>query len=90
MIEQENDAKWAELGDQVSLLKSLSLDINNEIDQQNSILSGMGDQMTNVAGMFTNTLSKMGEMLTSGGGEYMYYLAGFVVLVFLAMYFLMR
>ena len=42
----ENDAKWAELGEQVSLLKSLSQDINNEVKSQNSMLDKMGQGFT--------------------------------------------
>ena len=53
----------AELGDQVSLLKSLSVEINNEVDSQNTMLGGMGESFSSVTGLFTNTLSKMGDML---------------------------
>ena len=80
----------AELGDQVSLLKSLSIEINNEVDAQNSLLAGMGDSFTGVTDLFSSTIGKMGEMMNSGGGNHMYYLIVFVVLIFFGLYFFMK
>jgi len=39
------------------------VEINNEVDSQNTMLGGMGESFSSVTGLFTNTLSKMGEML---------------------------
>ena len=90
LMEQENNAKWQELGDQVSLLKNLSLEINQEVDSQNSMLSGMGDNFSNVGQLFENTIGKMTDMLTKGGGCHMYHLVVFIVLIFFVLYFFMR
>jgi blocked early in transport 1 len=88
MLEQENDAKWAELGDQVALLKGLSMEINAEVDSQNSLLDGMGDSFSGVTSMFTSTIGKMGDMLSKGSSWHMYYLIIFVVFVFFVIYFM--
>ena len=88
-MEQENDVKWAELGDQVSLLRSLSMDINNEVKSQNNLLDQMGSGFGKASEMFSTTLTKMGEMINSPGGQHMYYLIGFVVFFFLLLYFTM-
>jgi hypothetical protein len=85
----ENDAKWAELGEQVSLLKSLTLDINNEVKSQNSLLDGMGTGFGKASEMFGKTILKMGEMITNPSSQHMYYLIGFVVFFFLLLYFFM-
>ena len=89
LLERENDAKWAELGDQVSLLKTLSQEINQEVDSQNALLSGMGGQFGSVGTMFSDTLGKMGDMLSQGSSFHMYYLVAFVVFIFFALYILM-
>lgn len=88
-MEQENNARWQELGDQVSLLKNLSHEINQEVDSQNDMLSNMGDSFGNLGVVFQNTLGKMTDMLTNGGGNHMYYLVGFIVFVFFMIYFFM-
>jgi hypothetical protein len=40
-FENENNAKLGSLHEQVSMLKELTLDINNNVDEQNSFLDGM-------------------------------------------------
>lgn len=89
LMEQKNDAKWAELGDQVSLLKSLSMDIKSEVNSQNSLLDNMGTGFGQASELFGKTLLKMGEMINAPGGSHMYYLIGFVVFFFLVLYFTM-
>lgn len=85
----ENDAKWAELGEQVSMLKSLTLDINNEVKSQNSMLDNMGSGFGRASEMFGKTISKLGDMITNPSSQHMYYLVGFVVFFFLVLYFSM-
>lgn len=89
LLEDENDAKWAELGEKVSLLKELGLEINQEVKSQNRLLDGMSDSFGTAASLFTNTIAKLGNMLTSGSSNHMYYLIAFVVIIFIVLYFLM-
>jgi hypothetical protein len=89
LMELENNQRWAELGDQVELLKGLSLDINQEVKSQNSLLDGMGASFGSTTQMFKSTMGKLGTMLQAGGSNHMIYLIVFVVFVFLVLYFLM-
>mmetsp|Transcript_23633 Transcript_23633/g.24257 ORF Transcript_23633/g.24257 Transcript_23633/m.24257 type:complete len:131 (+) Transcript_23633:19-411(+) len=89
IIEQENDQRWLELGEQVSLLKALSEDINQEVKSQNSLLDSMGSNMTSASDLFSGTIQKLTSMIASNSSSHMYYLVGFVVFVFLVIYFMM-
>jgi blocked-early-in-transport protein 1 len=89
LIEQENELRMAELGEQVSLLRNMSQEINNEVKSQNSLLDGMGSTFGSANELFKGTIGKLGELISSGGSNHMYYLIGFVIIVFLMLYFLM-
>lgn len=89
LLERENDDRLAELGEQVSLLKSLTLDINNEVKSQNRLLDSMDGSFGSASDLFKNTIGKLGIMVSSGGSNHMYYLIIFVVFVFLLLYFMM-
>lgn len=89
LMEMENNERWSELSDQVSQLKMLSMDINQEVKSQNSMLDNMGGTLGSATDLFKSTLSKMGTMMTSSGSNHMYLLIFFIVLVFIIMYFMM-
>lgn len=89
LIEQENELRMAELGEQVSLLRNMSQEINNEVKSQNSLLDGMGSTFGSANELFKGTIGKLGELISSGGSNHMYYLIGFVIFVFLLLYFMM-
>jgi len=88
LMEAQNDKHWEQLGEQVDLLKKLSLDINGEVKSQNSLLDGMGGTFGGTIDMFRNTAAKIGAQINTPGSKHMYYLVGFVVFVFLLIYFL--
>mmetsp|Transcript_49875 Transcript_49875/g.87099 ORF Transcript_49875/g.87099 Transcript_49875/m.87099 type:complete len:133 (-) Transcript_49875:114-512(-) len=90
LMEMENNQRWADLGEQVELLKGLSQDINQEVKSQNSLLDGMSAQFGSTTQMFKSTIGKLGVMLNSGSSNHMCYLAFFVVFVFLVIYFFMK
>jgi len=47
-----------ELGAQVNLLKSLSIDINSEVKSQNNMLDGMGSSLGSTTDLITGTIGK--------------------------------
>lgn len=89
LMELENNSRWEELGSQVSLLKELSMDINNEVKSQNRLLDGMGSTFGSTSELFKNTIGKLGMMLNTGGSNHMFYLIGFIVFIFILLYYLM-
>ena len=90
IMEQQNNDRISELSDQVARLKGLTIDIGNEVREQNSLLDNMGDGFTNVGDMLTGSLARMGIMLERGGAKHMCYLVAFVVFVMVLLYWLVR
>lgn len=68
----------------------LSIDINSEVKSQNSLLEGMGGTFGGTIDMFRSTAAKIGAQISAPGSRHMYYLVGFVVFVFLVIYFMSR
>mmetsp|Transcript_764 Transcript_764/g.1218 ORF Transcript_764/g.1218 Transcript_764/m.1218 type:complete len:129 (-) Transcript_764:208-594(-) len=90
IMESQNNDRISELSDQVARLKGLTLDIGNEVSEQNNLLDGMGDSFGNVGDMLTGSLARMGIMLERGGAKHMCYLVAFVVFVMVFLYWLVR
>ncbi|KAL3810650.1 hypothetical protein ACHAXA_008174 [Cyclostephanos tholiformis] len=90
IMEQQNNDRISELSEQVARLKGLTIDIGNEVREQNSLLDNMGDGFTNVGDMLTVSLARMGIMLERGGAKHMCYLVAFVVFVMVFLYWLVR
>jgi len=90
MMESQNDKHWEALGEQVDLLKKLSLDINSEVKSQNNMLDGMQGTFGGTIDMFRNTAAKIGAQILAPGSSHMYYLVGFIVFCFLLIYWMSR
>jgi|EP01083_Nonionella_stella_P068222 blocked-early-in-transport protein 1 len=90
IVEQQNNDKIDQLSDQVALLKGLTIDIGNEVREQNSLLDQMGDGFANTGDMLAGSLKKIGNMLESGGAKHMCYMVGFIVVVMILLYMLMK
>ena len=90
IMEQQNNDRIAELSEQVSRLKGLTIDIGNEVREQNSLLDQMGDGFTHTSDLLTGSLRKMGVMLERGGSKHMCLLVLFIVGVIIVLYLLMK
>lgn len=86
ILEQQNNDRISELSDQVARLKGLTIDIGNEVREQNSLLDDMGDGFSGVSNLLGSSLKRIGAMLESGGSKHMCYLVTFVVLVMVFLY----
>jgi hypothetical protein len=71
------------------MLKSMTIDINSEVKNQNKMLDGMGGTFGSATDLFKSTINKLGVMVTSGSSKHMYYLIAFVVFIFFILYFSM-
>jgi blocked-early-in-transport protein 1 len=89
ILEQQNNEYIDELSEQVARLKGLTIDIGNEVKEQNSFLDGMGDGFQNVGDMLSNSLGRIGTMLESGGTKHMLYMVTFCVVVLCFLWWLM-
>lgn len=89
ILEQQNNERIDELSEQVARLKGLTIDIGNEVREQNSLLDQMGDGFSNARDMLQGSLRRIGTMLESGGAKHMCYMVGFVVFVVVFLYWVM-
>uniref|UniRef100_A0A7S3DRB5 t-SNARE coiled-coil homology domain-containing protein n=1 Tax=Entomoneis paludosa TaxID=265537 RepID=A0A7S3DRB5_9STRA len=89
ILESQNNEYIDELSDQVARLKGLTIDIGNEVKEQNSLLDGMGDGFSNVGDMLSNSLGRIGTMLESTGTKHMLYMVTFCVVVICTLWWLM-
>jgi blocked-early-in-transport protein 1 len=90
LLERENNAQLGELQSQIADLKALSIDIGDEVAEQNKLLDNMGTSFGSVENMLEETLKKIGIVLDTGGARHMCYLIVFIVFVFFALYFIMK
>lgn len=90
ILEQQNNERINELSEHVARLKGLTLDIGNEVREQNSLLDNMGDGFSNTRDLLANSLGRIGHMLESTGGKHMCYLVGFSVAVMVFLWYLMK
>lgn len=89
ILEQQNNERIYELSEQVARLKGLTIDIGNEVREQNSLLDQMGDGFMNTRDMLQGSLRRIGVMLESGGSKHMCYMVTFVVFVVVFLYWMM-
>ena len=90
LMEQQNEERVAMLAAQVSQLKSLSIDIGNEVREQNTLLDEMDGSFGSVTSLLGTNITRIGNMLKTGGGRHMMMLVGFVVFVMIFLYWVMR
>ena len=89
IMEQQNNERINELSEQVARLKGLTIEIGNEVREQNSLLDNMGDTFGNVGDLLQGTMRRIGHLLDSGGAKHMCYLVTFVVCVMVFLYWIM-
>ena len=89
IMEQQNNERISELSEQVARLKGLTIDIGNEVREQNSLLDSMQDGFMSTQDMLSGSLRRIGTMLESGGAKHMCYMVAFVVFVMVFLYWLM-
>jgi blocked-early-in-transport protein 1 len=89
ILESQNNERIDQLSESVARLKGLTIDIGNEVREQNSLLDHMGDGFANTADLLQGSLRRIGTMLESGGAKHMCYMVLFCVTVMIFLYFLM-
>ena len=90
ILEQQNNERINLLSDQVARLKGLTIEIGNEVREQNSLLDNMSDGFANTRDMLAGSLRRIGTMLQSGGAKHMCYMVTFCVAVFIFLWWLMN
>ncbi|KAH7723549.1 CRE-NBET-1 protein [Aphelenchoides avenae] len=90
LVEQQNDDMVEGLASKVSSLKHLTINIGDEVREQNRLLNEMETTFDNSKGLLGATMKKLGIVSKAGGKNVMCYLVLFAFCVFLIIYYLAR
>lgn len=88
--EQENDKAIDGLQDRVNLLKRLSGDIHEEVDNHNRALDRMGNDMDASRGILAGTVDKFKMVFETKSSRRMFTLVASFVVIFLVVYYLTK
>lgn len=86
VLEEENERLAEELQGKIGALKSLTIDIGNEVRYQDKLLRGIDDDMDRTGGFLSTTMSRVIRLGRNGHQKYMCYMFLFVLGVFLLLY----
>lgn len=86
MLEEENERLASELQGKIGALKSLTIDIGDEVRYQDKMLRGIDDDMDRTGGFLSNTMARVVRLGKNGHQKYLCYMFLFVILVFFILY----
>lgn len=90
VLEEENERLESELQGKIGALKSLTIDIGNEVRYQDKLLRGIDDDMDRTGGFLSNTMARVVRLGRNGHQKYMCYVFLFVVIVFFVLYITLK
>jgi len=90
VLEEENERMAEELKGKIGALKSLTIDIGNEVKYQDKLLRGIDDDMDRTGGFLSNTMARVVRLGKSGHQKYMCYMFLFALFVFLLLYLVLK
>lgn len=82
-IEEENEKMTDQLKDKIHILKSLTLDIGEEVKYQDKLLRDMDEDFEKTGGFLGNTINRVLRLGRGGHNYYIFYLFLFALLVFI-------
>ena len=89
LMERENNGQIETLHAQVSTMRTMSVEIGDEVHDQNKQLDELGDAMDKSAGMMAGTMKRLDGVVQNAGGQSQFYaLIGFVVAAFVFCYYI--
>jgi blocked-early-in-transport protein 1 len=88
--DEEFSKKIGQLKNAVSTIKEISIDIRDEVDDQNNMLNDMNTKMDETSSSLHRARKKLIVMMNESGNQYMCYLVVFIVIVFLVLYIMVK
>lgn len=86
-IEQENDEMTEDLKQKIHTLKSLTIDIGNEVKNHDRLLRDMDDDFERTGGFLRSTMSRVIRLSKGRHNYYFCYMLLFVLLCLFILYF---
>ena len=87
-VEEDNSQLEGELKGKIGALKSLSIDIGNEVREQNRLLKDVDDGFDSASGLLNKSLNKVLQLAKSGSRYHLLYLFLFALFVFAVLWWL--
>lgn len=89
-IEQENDELEEELSDKIRALKSLTIDIGNEVRSHDQLLRDVDNDFEKTGGFMGHTMSRVLRLRRGRHNYYIWYLCLFAVFIFFILYIVIK
>lgn len=90
IVEEDNQRMEDDLKYKVQALKSLTIDIGNEVRDQNKYLNEMHDDFDKGGSLLDKTVNRLKRITTSGGHKHICYLLGFSLFVFFVIWMIVK
>ncbi|XP_075211368.1 blocked early in transport 1 isoform X2 [Lycorma delicatula] len=90
VLEQENEQMASQLKDKIHVLKSLSIDIGQEVRYQDKLLRDIDEDFERTGGFLGNTMNRVLRLAKGGHNYYMLYLFLFSMFVFFVLYIVIK
>lgn len=90
MLETENDRLSDELKDKVSALKFLSIDIGQEVRDQNKFLNDMDNDFDSSGNILRSTMNRVVALGKAGHNRFIIYLLLFALFVFFICWLILK
>lgn len=88
MMEEQNDELATELDEKVIALKNGVIDLRHFIQKDVSRLNDIQESMSDASGFLNGTMNKFTDMMKTGGTKTTCYLAGFIFLVIIILWWI--
>ncbi|KOX73740.1 KN motif and ankyrin repeat domain-containing protein 1 [Melipona quadrifasciata] len=85
-LEDENETMTEHLKDKIHALKSLSIDIGNEVQYQDKMLRGMDEDFERTSGSLTSSVARVLRLSKGSHAYYILYLVLFSIFIFFVLW----
>uniref|UniRef100_A0A1B6EFK4 BET1 homolog n=3 Tax=Clastoptera arizonana TaxID=38151 RepID=A0A1B6EFK4_9HEMI len=89
-LEESNEQMTSQLKDKISALKSLSIDIGQEVKYQDKVLRDLDNDFERTGGFLGNTVNRVLRLSKGGHNYYIIYLFLFSIIVFFILYIIIK
>lgn len=90
VIEAQNDQLMEQMSDKIKTLRTLSIDIGEEVRTQNQDLGGMGDDFDTTGSLLGSSMKRLKAMGNAGHNRWMLYIVIFIIVLFFLLYYIIR
>ncbi|XP_055384134.1 BET1 homolog [Condylostylus longicornis] len=89
-LEDENERSTEELKEKIGALKSLTIDIGNEVRYQDKLIGGLDDDLDRTGGFLGNTMGRVIRLGKHSGNRHMFYMFLFILFVTFVLWIILK